>query len=130
VVFCNRVGVDESISFWGGSEVVDPSGRAIFRAPMFDEGLFTVDVPLGDVRRERISLPVLRDERPELMVRELDRVVAERAGLADDPSAASVDGRAGAVGEIGRGDGTPTRPVERGEDTAPARARESGAARS
>ena len=26
VVFCNRVGVDESISFWGGSEVIGPSG--------------------------------------------------------------------------------------------------------
>src|SRR5687767_3317914 len=31
VVFCNRVGVDESISFWGGSEVVAPSGEALFR---------------------------------------------------------------------------------------------------
>ncbi|HEU4672762.1 MAG TPA: nitrilase-related carbon-nitrogen hydrolase [Candidatus Limnocylindrales bacterium] len=87
VVFCNRVGVDESISFWGGSEVVDPSGRVRFRAPLFEEGLFTVDVELADIRRERISLPVLRDERPELLVRELERIVAERAGLLDDASA-------------------------------------------
>jgi predicted amidohydrolase len=130
VVFCNRVGVDESISFWGGSEVVDPSGRPIFRAPMFEEGLFTVDVPLGDVRRERISLPVLRDERPELIVRELDRVVAERAGLADDPSAASVDGRAGGVREIGGADGTGAGPLAPRGDTAPAVARRPGAARS
>ena len=28
VVFCNRVGVDESISFWGGSEVIAPDRRA------------------------------------------------------------------------------------------------------
>ena len=27
VVFVNRVGVDESITFWGGSEVVAPSRR-------------------------------------------------------------------------------------------------------
>jgi predicted amidohydrolase len=87
VVFCNRVGVDESISFWGGSEVVDPSGHVVFRAPLFEEGLFTVDVALADVRRERIALPVLRDERPELLVRELERIVAERAGLAEDASA-------------------------------------------
>ena len=52
VVFCNRVGVDESISFWGGSEVIGPSGEAIFSAPLFDEGLFFVDVNLEDVRRE------------------------------------------------------------------------------
>jgi hypothetical protein len=122
--------VDESISFWGGSEVVDPSGRPIFRAPMFEEGLFTVDVPLGDVRRERIALPVLRDERPELMVRELDRVVAERAGLADDPSAASVDGRGRAVDEIGGADGTHGGQSRGGGEKARVGARESRATRS
>jgi NAD+ synthase (glutamine-hydrolysing) len=86
VIFCNRVGVEESISFWGGSEVIAPSGRAVFSAPLYDEGLFTVDIALQDVRRERIALPLLRDERPELQVRELGRIVAERAGLAADPT--------------------------------------------
>jgi len=87
VVFVNRVGIDESIAFWGGSEVIGPSGRPIFSAPLFDEGLFLVDVDLADIRRERISLPLLRDERPELLVRELERIVAERAGLAlDEPT--------------------------------------------
>ena len=87
VVFCNRVGIDESISFWGGSEVIAPSGRPIFSAPMYDEGLYLVDVDLADIRRERIGLPLLRDERLELEVRELDRVIARRAGLAAAPVA-------------------------------------------
>jgi hypothetical protein len=87
VVFCNRVGVDESISFWGGSEVIAPSGQALFSAPMYDEGLFPVDVALQDVRRERIALPLLRDERPELNVRELSRIIAERAGMVADATA-------------------------------------------
>jgi predicted amidohydrolase len=87
VVFCNRVGVDESISFWGGSEVIAPNGEAVFRAPLFEEGLFLADISLGDLRRERIGLPLLRDERPELLVRELSRIVAERAGLASDSTA-------------------------------------------
>jgi len=87
VVFCNRVGVDESLSFWGGSEVIGPTGAAIFSAPMFEEGLFFTDVELGDVRRERIGLPLLRDERPELVAREWRRLVAERAGLALDTTA-------------------------------------------
>jgi predicted amidohydrolase len=84
VVFCNRVGVDESLSFWGGSEVIGPTGAAIFGAPMFEEGLYTADIDLGDVRRERITLPLLRDERPELVGREWDRIVRGRAGLAED----------------------------------------------
>ena len=87
VVFCNRVGVDESISFWGGSEVIAPSGQAVFSAPLYDEGLFTVEIATADIRRERIALPLLRDERPELNARELDRIIAERAGMATDSTA-------------------------------------------
>jgi predicted amidohydrolase len=87
VVFVNRVGVEESVSFWGGSEVIAPSGRPIFSAPLYDEGLFVVDVDLADIRRERIGLPLLRDERLELEVREMQRIVAERAGFAHDTTA-------------------------------------------
>jgi predicted amidohydrolase len=104
VVFCNRVGVDESISFWGGSEVIGPSGAALFSAPLYDEGLYTVDLPIADIRRERISLPLLRDERPELHVRELARIVAERAGLAHD---ASSDPDAEAGFDLAPGERTP-----------------------
>lgn len=81
VIFCNRVGIDESISFWGGSEVIGPSGETVFSAPLYDEGLFMADVALADARRERIALPLLRDERPEWNVRELERIIANRAGL-------------------------------------------------
>ena len=84
VVFCNRVGVDESVSFWGGSMVLGPTGDVIVEGPLYDEALIYADVPLADVRRERIILPLLRDERPELLARELARIVADRAGLAED----------------------------------------------
>ena len=87
VIFVNRVGVEESISFWGGSEIVGPAGETILSAPLFDEGLYACDINLADIRRERIALPLLRDERPELMVRELDRLIGERAGLATDSTA-------------------------------------------
>ena len=48
-----------------------------------------VDVPTADIRRERIALPLLRDERLELQVRELTRIVAERSGQAVDTNAES-----------------------------------------
>ena len=96
VVFCNRVGMDETISFWGGSEVISPSGEALFTAPLFDEGLYMVDVELGDVRRERIGLPLLRDERPELHMRELRRILAERTGLDVDEASEPLNGRSSA----------------------------------
>ena len=103
VVFCNRVGVDESLSFWGGSEVIGPTGAPVFGAPMFEEGLFCVDIDLADVRRERIALPLLRDERPELVAREWRRLIAERAGLAR-----GLDGGGGRDGRVRRGGGPMT----------------------
>jgi predicted amidohydrolase len=90
VVFCNRVGVEESITFWGGSEVIGPSGAACFSAPLHDEGLFFADVDLDDVRRERIALPLLRDEQPDTVARQLERIVHERAGF---PAGQASDGR-------------------------------------
>jgi predicted amidohydrolase len=107
VVFCNRVGVDESISFWGGSEVIAPNGAALFSAPFYDEGLFMVDLDTADIRRERIGLPLLRDERPELQVRELSRIVAERGGLTRDATA-EPDAEAGL--DVAPGQPTP-RPI-------------------
>ncbi len=83
VIFVNRVGVDESITFWGGSEVVGPDGSSVFQAPLHDEGLFLVDLDRAALRRERIALPLLRDERPEIVLRQLERIVRERSG--EDP---------------------------------------------
>ena len=101
-------GVDESISFWGGSEVIAPTGAPVFSAPLFDEGLFCVDIDLADVRRERIALPLLRDERPELVARELARLVARAGGARARTrrrSRAPTDGlrRGGRTGERGAG---------------------------
>jgi predicted amidohydrolase len=104
VIFCNRVGVDESISFWGGSEIIGPTGAAVLSAPLYDEGLFVADIVTADIRRERISLPLLRDERPEFQVRELSRIVAERAGLAHD-STSDPDAEPGL--DVAPGDRTP-----------------------
>jgi predicted amidohydrolase len=85
VVFVNRVGVDESITFWGGSEVVGPSGATVFSAPTHDEGLFVVEVDPSALRRERIATPLMRDERPEVVLRQLDHIVRERAGGEAEP---------------------------------------------
>ena len=90
----------------GGDEqpVIGPSGAAILSAPLYDEGLFLTDIATADIRRERIGLPLLRDERPEFQVRELSRIVAERAGLARD-STSDPDAEPGL--DVAPGDRTP-----------------------
>lgn len=81
IVFVNRVGVEESVTFWGGSQVIDPGGEVVFEAPLLDEGLFFAEIDLEAVRRERLALPLLRDERPELVLRQLERLVRQQAGV-------------------------------------------------
>ena len=80
VVFVNRVGVDESLSFWGGSEVVGPNGASVYQAPLHEDGLFEAVIDPAELRHERIATPLLRDERPEVVLRQLDRITRSRAG--------------------------------------------------
>ncbi|HEV8054363.1 MAG: carbon-nitrogen hydrolase [Chloroflexi bacterium] len=87
VVYVNRVGVDESITFWGGSEIVGPAGQTVFQAPMLEEGTYLAEIDLDELRRERIALPLLRDERPEVVLRQLERIIRERGGDATDTTA-------------------------------------------
>ena len=81
VAFTNRVGVDESLIFWGGSRVIGPDGVVIAEAPLFGEALLLAEIDLDEVARARSALPLLRDERLELTRREFDRIIATRAGL-------------------------------------------------
>lgn len=91
VVYVNRVGVEESVTFWGGSEVVDAAGESVYRAPLHDEGLFVAELDLDETRRQRVGLPLLRDERPELVMRQLDRILRERAGQQSKTDPASLE---------------------------------------
>jgi predicted amidohydrolase len=79
VVFVNRVGHEDGISFWGGSEVVAPDGTVVARAREFDEDLAFAEIDLRLAARERARNPILRDERHDLVLRHL----AERVGVPD-----------------------------------------------
>jgi len=70
-VFVNRVGYEDGINFWGGSEVISPSGRQIIKAPYFDEALLEAELDLSEVRRERVASPLLGDEDLNLTIQEL-----------------------------------------------------------
>ena len=73
VVFVNRVGHEDGIAFWGGSEVVAPDGTVVARAPDFDEQLLLAEVDTDLVARERDRNPLIRDERPDLVIAQLMR---------------------------------------------------------
>jgi len=73
IVFVNRVGHEDGIAFWGGSEVVAPDGSVVARAPDFEETLLMAEVDTDLVARERDRNPLIRDERTDLVVAQLER---------------------------------------------------------
>lgn len=76
VIHSNRVGFEDGMSFWGGSTIFDPDGQLIVKAPYFEEALTVTPIDLAQIRRSRARTPLLRDERPELVLRELNRILA------------------------------------------------------
>jgi len=81
IAFCNRVGNEEGLTFWGGSRLLGADGSTIAEGPLYEEALVVGAIDTDDVRMQRYGLPLLADERVELVRRELDRIIAERAGL-------------------------------------------------
>ena len=80
ILHCNRVGYEDGKNFWGGSSVVDPDGEFMTRGLYFDEALITQEIDLNQLHRTRARLPLLRDERPSLVRRELGRILSENLG--------------------------------------------------
>ncbi len=81
VVFVNRVGSEGKLQFWGGSHVVDPWGMVVAEAPTGEESLSWVDIDLGSVRRRRREVPLVKEARLGLVLREMQRLVAEGGDL-------------------------------------------------
>ena len=85
LAFCNRVGNEEGLTFWGGSRLVAADGSTVVQAPLWEEALVVGSLDSDDLRMTRYGLPILADERLELVRRELDRIIAERAGIDGTP---------------------------------------------
>ncbi|UCD57659.1 MAG: carbon-nitrogen hydrolase [Candidatus Hydrogenedentota bacterium] len=83
VVFANRVGCEDGLTFWGGSEVIDPDSKLVGKAEYLDETLLVVDIDSEKIRRARMYTPVRRDERLMLTLKELRRI-AMREKLIDE----------------------------------------------
>lgn len=78
IVHCNRVGYEDGKVFWGGSSIVDPNGEFVTHGHYFDEKLIIQEIDMNQLHRTRARLPLLRDERPGLVKRELTRILAEK----------------------------------------------------
>lgn len=75
VTHTNRVGYEDGLNFWGGSTVFDPNGELLAKSPYHQEALTMAEIDLNQLHRTRTRLPLLRDERTALTMRELARIL-------------------------------------------------------
>ncbi|MDX1611978.1 MAG: carbon-nitrogen hydrolase family protein, partial [Candidatus Thermoplasmatota archaeon] len=63
VLYCNLVGVQDHLDFWGGSRALDPLGNLLVEAPAGEEAVVTCELDLDLVELARKKRPCLRDTR-------------------------------------------------------------------
>lgn len=78
VAHANRVGYEDGLNYWGGSTVFDPNGSLLAKGPYHQEALTFASVDLNQLHRTRTRLPLLRDERTGLVMREMERIMHRR----------------------------------------------------
>ncbi len=66
IAYANIVGTQEELVLWGGSQLYDPIGNLLVKAPYFKESIVTYDIDLKKLKMIRANRPVLRDVRPEI----------------------------------------------------------------
>jgi predicted amidohydrolase len=76
-IYTNRVGYEDGLAFAGGSYVADPFGSLLLDGAENVEAIYRADLPLSALRRARTLSPLLRDEKPELVLRHLREIIKE-----------------------------------------------------
>lgn len=73
-IFSNKVGYEDGINFWGGSEIVDPFGNVIAEAKLFEEDIIYADINFEEVRRARHQARHFLDEDLDLTMKNLSKI--------------------------------------------------------
>lgn len=66
---------DEPFRFWGGSEIINPFGKSIVQAALYEPDFIYADLSRDLLRKKRILLPYLRNDDPYFTRRELQRIL-------------------------------------------------------
>jgi predicted amidohydrolase len=74
LLFCNRVGFEDGVNFWGGSEAVDPSGNIVSVAKIFEEDMIYAELKETEVQRARRNARHFLDEDLDKTLKNLNKL--------------------------------------------------------
>jgi predicted amidohydrolase len=64
--------------FWGGSEILNPFGKNIAKAELYEPDEVFGEIQRDLIRKKKILLPYLRNDDPHFTYRELQRILYEK----------------------------------------------------
>jgi predicted amidohydrolase len=77
-LYVNRTGVEDGVIFGGASRIANPQGREVAVLEGLDPGHLTCRIDCGENERARMQAPLRRDEKPWMVLAELQRIEANR----------------------------------------------------
>jgi len=77
IAHANRVGYEDGLNFWGGSTIFGPDGKQVIQGPYHEHALVIAEIDMNQLHRTRARLPLLRDERTMLVMREMNRIMSD-----------------------------------------------------
>lgn len=77
-VAVNRVGVEDGITFFGNSFVVDPNGQIVAEGKYLNEDGFVCELDENVLRRARFKAPMFKTENLNLTKKEIERIENKR----------------------------------------------------
>jgi predicted amidohydrolase len=78
VACVNRVGTEDSFTYWGNSSVTGPDGSVVAAAPMFVEQSMDAVIDYSEVKRARLQSSHFLDEDLKFFSSELDNIIGNR----------------------------------------------------
>jgi predicted amidohydrolase len=75
VLYSNRVGLEDGVAFAGGSFIFNPMGQRLAQAAYFHPELLVRELDMNEVRKARKNWPFKRDDKPEVTLEALQRIV-------------------------------------------------------
>ena len=74
----NRAGVEDGVTFFGNSFVVDPNGNVVAEGKYLAEDGFVCELEEEVLRRARFKAPMFKTENLNLTKKEIERIEDKR----------------------------------------------------
>lgn len=74
IVMANRVGVEDGVTYWGGSMAYSPLGDKLIEFSLTEEETKRIEVVRKEIIKSRFESSSIKDENLELVKKEIDRI--------------------------------------------------------